>query len=113
MEKEKPLAMTIRPSAFEPLQFKEGRPGSIEKCALAQTNGSAEYISSQVQKNDRPELGAAKVVISGGRALKTKEQFEKLMYGLADAFGPGIAAVGASRAAVDAGLAPNDLQVIW
>lgn len=109
--------MTIRPSAFEPLfegfEGTAGKKVTSETCTLKALDEktTAQYVSSKVQKSDRPELGAAKVVISGGRALKTKEQFDKLMYGLADAFGPGVAAVGASRAAVDAGLAPNDLQV--
>lgn len=104
--------MTIRGSAFEPIADQDGnKPESINNIALNATQGAADFVESQVTKSDRPELMAAKVVISGGRALKSKEQFEELMYGLANAFGPGVAAVGASRAAVDAGLAPNDLQV--
>ena len=70
--------------------------------------GKTQFIGREMTKNDRPELTAAKIIVSGGRALASKEQFNAVMEPLADKLG---AAMGASRAAVDAGYAPNDLQV--
>jgi electron transfer flavoprotein alpha subunit len=71
-------------------------------------SGKTAYKGSEIAKNDRPELTAAKIIVSGGRALGSSEKFDEVMTPLADKLG---AAIGASRAAVDAGYAANDLQV--
>ncbi|WP_373851375.1 electron transfer flavoprotein subunit alpha/FixB family protein, partial [Delftia acidovorans] len=71
-------------------------------------NGKSSFVGREVTKNDRPELTAAKIIVSGGRALGSSEKFQEVITPLADKLG---AAIGASRAAVDAGYAPNDLQV--
>jgi electron transfer flavoprotein alpha subunit len=106
-------AITVRSTAFEPCQLADGQTVAVseKKVDIAGSgDGNVQYIRLDAGNQQmRPELAAARVVISGGRALKTKEDFERLLGALADAI-PG-AAVGASRAAVDSGLAPNDLQV--
>ncbi|HEV7227532.1 electron transfer flavoprotein subunit alpha/FixB family protein [Brevundimonas sp.] len=97
--------ITVRPTAFTAAG--EGGSASVETVA----GGSApktDFVSEEMVKSDRPELGAAKIVVSGGRALGSAEEFHAVMDPLADKLG---AAVGASRAAVDAGYAPNDYQV--
>jgi electron transfer flavoprotein alpha subunit len=81
---------------------------AIETVAAVAVPGATTYLGSEIAKNDRPELTAAKIIVSGGRALGSQEKFNELMTPLADKLG---AAIGASRAAVDAGYAANDLQV--
>ena len=99
--------ITVRPTAFKPVGM--GGSASVEKVG-AGTPGAheARFVSEEVVKSDRPELAGAKIVVSGGRALGSAEEFHKVIEPLADKLG---AAVGASRAAVDAGYAPNDYQV--
>jgi len=97
--------ITVRPTAFTAAG--EGGSAPVETVS----GGSApktDFVSEEMVKSDRPELGAAKIVVSGGRALGSAEEFHAVMDPLADKLG---AAVGASRAAVDAGYAPNDYQV--
>jgi electron transfer flavoprotein alpha subunit len=97
--------LTVRPTAFKAAG--EGGSAAIEKIAGAATTG-ARFVSEEMVKSDRPELTAAKIVVSGGRAMGSAEEFQRVIEPLADKLG---AAVGASRAAVDAGYAPNDYQV--
>ena len=97
--------ITVRPTAFDAAG--EGGSAAVESVAGADSAKSA-FVSEEMVKSDRPELGAAKIVVSGGRALGSAEEFHAVMDPLADKLG---AAVGASRAAVDAGYAPNDYQV--
>lgn len=102
-----PIMVTIRPTAFQPeTQQVQPEVGDLKSDAKPK----AVVIDEQASPRDRPDLAAAGVVISGGRALKSAQNFA-LLSDLADAFGPGRAAIGASRAAVDAGYAPNDWQV--
>ncbi|MES2833656.1 MAG: electron transfer flavoprotein subunit alpha/FixB family protein [Pseudomonadota bacterium] len=97
--------ITVRPTAFTAAE--EGGSASVESVAGSDA-GKTAFVSEEMVKSDRPELGAAKIVVSGGRALGSAEEFHAVMDPLADKLG---AAVGASRAAVDAGYAPNDYQV--
>ena len=97
--------ITVRPTAFAPAA--EGGSASVESVTGTDA-GKASFVGEEMVKSDRPELGAAKIVVSGGRALGSAEEFHAVMDPLADKLG---AAVGASRAAVDAGYAPNDYQV--
>ena len=99
--------ITVRGTGFD-AAADTGGSASVEKIDVAEGAGKSSFVSSEIAKNDRPELTAAKVIVSGGRALGSKEKFEEVMTPLADKLG---AAIGASRAAVDAGYAPNDLQV--
>ena len=97
--------ITVRPTAFNAAA--EGGSASVESVAGADAPKTA-FVSEEMVKLDRPELGAAKIIVSGGRALGSAEEFHAVMEPLADKLG---AAIGASRAAVDAGYAPNDYQV--
>ncbi|XP_055047785.1 electron transfer flavoprotein subunit alpha, mitochondrial [Misgurnus anguillicaudatus] len=97
---------TVRGTSFEAAAV-EGGSGTSEEVASSAPVGISEWLEQTLSKSDRPELTSAKVVVSGGRGLKSGENF-KLLYDLADKLN---AAVGASRAAVDAGYVPNDMQV--
>ena len=97
--------ITVRPTAFAAAA--EGGSASVESVADAEAPKTA-FVSEELVKSDRPELGAAKIIVSGGRALGSADEFHAVMEPLADKLG---AAIGASRAAVDAGYAPNDYQV--
>ena len=99
--------LTVRTTAFDPAAA-TGGAAAVESIAAVADTGKTAFVSRELAKNDRPELTAAKIVVSGGRALGSAEQFNAVMSPLADKLG---AALGASRAAVDAGYAPNDLQV--
>uniref|UniRef100_A0A8B9LGD3 Electron transfer flavoprotein subunit alpha n=1 Tax=Astyanax mexicanus TaxID=7994 RepID=A0A8B9LGD3_ASTMX len=103
---EKIKVFTVRGTSFE-AAAKEGGSAASEQVSPAPPAGISEWLEQSLTKSDRPELTSAKVVVSGGRGLKSGENF-KLLYDLADKLN---AAVGASRAAVDAGYVPNDLQV--
>ena len=98
--------ITVRPTAFKPAG--EGGSAKIEKIDAGGGAKGAKFISEEIVKSDRPALGAAKIVVSGGRAMGSAEEFHKIIEPIADLLG---GAVGASRAAVDAGYAPNDYQV--
>jgi electron transfer flavoprotein alpha subunit len=97
--------ITVRPTGFTAAA--EGGSASVETVAGADA-GKAAFVGEELVKSDRPELGAAKIIVSGGRAMGSAEEFHAVMEPLADKLG---AAIGASRAAVDAGYAPNDYQV--
>ena len=101
--------ITVRMTAFSPAADRAaGSPAPIENLAAAADLGQSKVVSRQLTQSARPELGAAKVVISGGRGLGSGEVYHRLLEPLADKLG---AALGASRAAVDAGYVANDLQV--
>ncbi len=99
--------ITVRSTGFDAAAA-SGGSAAVEVLAAATGAGKSQFVGREMTKNDRPELTAAKIIVSGGRALGSKEQFDAVMEPLADKLG---AAMGASRAAVDAGYAPNDLQV--
>jgi electron transfer flavoprotein alpha subunit len=98
--------VSVRGTGFDPVSS-SGGSASVESLASVHDAGLSTFVSEQIVKSERPELTAAKVVISGGRGMQNGENF-KLLDGIADKLG---AAVGASRAAVDAGFVPNDMQV--
>jgi electron transfer flavoprotein alpha subunit len=98
--------ITVRTTMFAAAG--EGGSAPIESIAVAGAPGNVRFISEQMVKSARPELSAAKIIVSGGRAVGSAEEFKNVIEKLADSLG---AAVGASRAAVDAGYAPNDYQV--
>jgi electron transfer flavoprotein alpha subunit len=99
--------ITVRGTAFEKASA-TGGSGVIEPVASAGDKGLSSYVGSELSKSERPELTSAKIIVSGGRAFGSSEQFHSLLDPLADKLKAG---VGASRAAVDAGYAPNDYQV--
>ncbi|MDP2418009.1 MAG: electron transfer flavoprotein subunit alpha/FixB family protein [Hydrogenophaga sp.] len=99
--------ITVRTTGFDPAAATGGSV-AVETQAAQADSGKSTFVGSEIAKSDRPELTAAKVIVSGGRALGSAEKFNEVMTPLADKLG---AALGASRAAVDAGYAPNDWQV--
>ena len=99
--------ITVRTTAFEKAAAEGGSAG-VEQVDVAGDPGNSSFVSLEASKSERPELTSAKVIVSGGRAFGSSEQFHALLDPLADKLGAG---VGASRAAVDAGYAPNDYQV--
>ena len=99
--------ITVRGTAFDKAAT-EGGSGEIEKVASTGDKGMSTFKGQEIAKSERPELTSAKIIVSGGRALGSSDQFHSLIDPLADKLGAG---VGASRAAVDAGYAPNDYQV--
>jgi electron transfer flavoprotein alpha subunit len=98
--------ITVRSTGFDPVAA-EGGSAAIEAVSGSADAGKSAFVAEELAKSDRPELTAAKIVISGGRGMQNGDNFKHL-YSLADKLG---AAVGASRAAVDAGFVPNDMQV--
>jgi len=101
--------LTVRTTAFEAAQTTGGAGGETTIDAADSTlPGSSEFVSQELSVSDRPALGSASVVVSGGRGMKSGDNFTLLLDPLADKLG---AAVGASRAAVDAGMVPNDMQI--
>lgn len=99
--------LTVRTTGFDPAGVNNASV-AIENVAIQAPSAQSTFMGSEIAKNDRPELTAAKIIVSGGRALGSAEKFNEVMTPLADKLG---AAMGASRAAVDAGYAPNDWQV--
>ncbi|MDD9908764.1 MAG: electron transfer flavoprotein subunit alpha/FixB family protein [Ahrensia sp.] len=98
--------ITVRTAGFAAAG--EGGSATVESMSAADNPGLSEFVSNDLSESDRPELTSAKIIISGGRALGSEEKFQEVIIPVADKLG---AAVGASRAAVDAGYAPNDWQV--
>ena len=98
--------ITVRTTGFDAAAT--GGSAAVEVVAAATADAKSQFMGSEIAKNDRPELTAAKIIVSGGRALGSAEKFNEVITPLADKLG---AALGASRAAVDAGYAPNDWQV--
>ncbi|MBK7654503.1 MAG: electron transfer flavoprotein subunit alpha/FixB family protein [Betaproteobacteria bacterium] len=98
--------ITVRTTGFDAAA--NGGAAAVEAVPAAADSGKTSFLRSEIAKNDRPELTAAKIIVSGGRALGSAEKFAEVITPLADKLG---AAMGASRAAVDAGYAPNDWQV--
>ena len=99
--------ITVRATGFDAAAA-TGGSAAVETVAAAADSGKSTFVGREVTKSDRPELTAAKIIVSGGRALGSSEKFDEVLTPLADKLG---AALGASRAAVDAGYAPNDWQV--
>ena len=101
------LVITVRGTAFAKAET-TGGSASVEAVSGPGDSGLSVFVGSEIAKSERPELTSAKIIVSGGRALKDAETFQKIIIPLADKLGAG---VGASRAAVDAGYVPNDYQV--
>jgi electron transfer flavoprotein alpha subunit len=101
------LVITVRGTAFAKADA-SGGSASIEAIAATADSGLSSFVGAEIAKSERPELTSAKIIVSGGRALKDAATFEQVITPLADKLGAGI---GASRAAVDAGYVPNDYQV--
>ena len=99
--------ITVRGTGFDAAAA-SGGAAAVETVAAVADSGKSRFVGQEIAQNDRPELTAAKIIVSGGRALGSSEKFNEVMTPLADKLG---AAIGASRAAVDAGYAANDLQV--
>lgn len=99
--------ITVRTTAFDPAAA-TGGSAPVESASAVADSGKSSFVGQEIAKSDRPELTAAKIIVSGGRALGSSEKFHEVLEPLADKLG---AALGASRAAVDAGYAPNDWQV--
>ena len=99
--------ITVRTTGFDPAAA-TGGSAPIEAVQPVGDSGKASFVGAEIAKNDRPELTSAKIIVSGGRALGSSDKFNEVLTPLADKLG---AALGASRAAVDAGYAPNDWQV--
>jgi electron transfer flavoprotein alpha subunit len=104
---DKVKVITVRTTGFDAAAA-EGGSAAVESITAAPDSGLSSYVGSEIAKSDRPELTAAKIIVSGGRALGSSDKFNEVLTPLADKLG---AALGASRAAVDAGYAPNDWQV--
>jgi len=104
---DKVIVITVRTTAFDPAAA-TGGSASVESASAVVDAGKSKFLGQEIAANDRPELTAAKIIVSGGRAMGSNEKFHEVLEPLADKLG---AAIGASRAAVDAGYAPNDLQV--
>src|SRR3954463_4904557 len=98
---------TVRTTGFDPAAA-TGGSAAVENVPAVADSGKSAFVGKEIAKNDRPELTAAKIIVSGGRAMGSSEKFNEVLTPLADQLG---AALGASRAAVDAGYAPNDWQV--
>jgi electron transfer flavoprotein alpha subunit len=104
---DKVKVITVRTTGFDPAAA-QGGSAAVESLAAVADSGKSSFVGREVTKSDRPELTAAKIIVSGGRAMGSSEKFNEVLTPLADKLG---AALGASRAAVDAGYAPNDWQV--
>ena len=98
---------TVRTTGFDPAAA-TGGSAAVETITAVADSGKSAFVGKEIARNDRPELTAAKIIVSGGRAMGSSEKFNEVLTPLADKLG---AALGASRAAVDAGYAPNDWQV--
>ncbi|MBE2264435.1 MAG: electron transfer flavoprotein subunit alpha/FixB family protein [Burkholderiaceae bacterium] len=99
--------ITVRTTGFDPAAA-SGGSAAVETVTAVADSGKSQFVGSEIATSDRPELTAAKIIVSGGRAMGSSEKFNEVLTPLADKLG---AALGASRAAVDAGYAPNDWQV--